>query len=126
MQPGIIFIVLLVMCTDIIDAVSQTFLKMAINSLHTEVNSLKKAVVFMLSLLCRCRLWLSFALGVVSLCLWLFVLSKTELNFAYSIDSMRYIFIAFAAVVFLKERIGLLRWLGIAAIVGGILLVTLS
>jgi drug/metabolite transporter (DMT)-like permease len=49
-----------------------------------------------------------------------------DLNFAYAIDSMRYIFIALASTFLLKERIGLLRWLGIAAIVLGILLVARS
>jgi undecaprenyl phosphate-alpha-L-ara4N flippase subunit ArnE len=126
MQLSVIFIVLLIMCTDIIDAVSQILLKMAVNSLRPELSSLKKAAVFILSLLCRRRLWLSFIFGVFSLSIWLFVLSKAELNFAYSIDSMRYVFVAFAAVIFLKERIGPLRWLGIATIVCGILLVSLS
>jgi len=126
MHTGILLIVLLIMCTDLFDAVGQTFLKMTINSLQPQVHSLKKVFIFVLSLLRYPRLWLSFILSTVSLCIWLIVLTRADLNFAYSIDSMRYIFIVLASLFLLKERIGMLRWLGIAAIILGILLVTLS
>lgn len=114
------------MCTDICDTVSQTFLKMTINSLQPQVHSLKKAIIFVLSLLRYPKVWFSFTLSAVSLCIWLIVLTRADLNFAYSIDSMRYIFIAVASLFLLKERIGMLRWLGIAAIILGILLVAHS
>jgi uncharacterized membrane protein len=45
---------------------------------------------------------------------------------AFSIDSMRYVMIAAASIIFLKERFGSTRWLGIASVVLGIVLVTLG
>jgi uncharacterized membrane protein len=121
-----LLIVFLIMCTDIFDSIGQTILKSTINYLQPEVHSVKKAVAFVLSLLRYPRIWCSFSLSTVSLCIWLVVLTMADLNFAYAIDSMRYIFIALASTFLLKERIGLLRWLGIAAIVLGILLVARS
>ena len=126
MKSGILLIILLVICTDLFDTVSQLCMKLAVNHLDAQVNSLKKAFIFLFRLLRIPRLWVSFIFSAVSLSVWLFVLSRAELNFAYSIDSMRYIFITLVSLIFLKERIGALRWLGIAAIVLGILIVTLS
>ncbi len=126
MKSGIFLIILLIICTDLFDTASQLCIKLAINHLDAQVNSLKKAFIFLFRLLRIPRLWVSFILSAASLSVWLFVLSRAELNFAYSIDSMRYIFITFASLIFLKERIGALRWLGVASIVFGILMVTLS
>jgi len=126
MHTGIFLIVLLIMCTDLLDTAGQVLLKMKINSLYPQVHSVKKVLIFVLSLLRYPRVWLSFSLSTLSLCIWLIVLTRADLNFAYSIDSMRYIFITLASLFLLKERIGMLRWLGIATIILGILLVTLS
>jgi len=126
MHTAIFLTVLLIMCTDIFDTAGQTFLKMTINSLRTDVHSVKEAFAFVLSLLRYPRVWLSFALSIVSLCIWLVVLTRADLNFAYAIDSMRYIFISLASLVLLKENVSRLRWLGIVTIISGIILVTLS
>lgn len=126
MKTGILFIIVLIICTDLLDTVSQLCMKLAINHLDAQVNSLKKAISFLFLLLQKPRLWVSFIFSSASLFVWLFVLSKVDLNLAYSIDSMRYIFITFASLIFLKERIGALRWLGIASIVFGIMMVTMG
>jgi len=72
------------------------------------------------------RVWLGFCLSGISLFFWLIVLSKTDLSLAFSLDSMRYILIALASVIFLKEKVGIGRWLGIASVVFGIILVALG
>ena len=69
------------------------------------------------------RVWLGFLFSAVSLTIWLFALSKSGLGFAFSLDSMRYILIALASAIFLKEKIGVGRWLGILYVVLGIVLV---
>ena len=124
MEVGILFITSLVVCTDIFDTVSQLSMKLAINQLDAQVNSWKKSLVFLFNLLRMPRLWVSFIFSVASLSVWLFVLSKADLSLAYSIDSMRYIFITIASLIFLKERIGIMRWLGIVSIVFGVIMVT--
>jgi len=125
MKVGIFLVIILIICTDIFDTISQLCIKLGINHLDVRVNSLKKAVSFLFSLLQKPRLWVSFVFSAASPSVWLLVLSKVDLNFAYSIDSMRYIFITFASLIFLKERVGVIRWFGIVSIVFGILMVTL-
>jgi drug/metabolite transporter (DMT)-like permease len=123
MKKSIFFIISLIFLTDFCDTISQLFLKRAINSLNLHVNSVKKVFLFIIQLIRIPRLWFSFLLSTGSLIIWLFVLSKSDLNLAFSLDSMRYILIALASAIFLKEKIGWLRWLGISCVVLGIILV---
>ncbi|MDO8661882.1 MAG: EamA family transporter [Candidatus Omnitrophota bacterium] len=126
MKQHILFIIGLIALTDFFDTVSQLILKSSINSLDWQINSLKKAFRLIWQLLKTSRIWFSFLLSLISLSIWLFVLSKTELNLAFSLDSMRYIMIAFASVIFLKEKVGITRWLGIICVAAGIFLVTMG
>jgi len=126
MEQSLILAVSLIFVTDICDTVSQLFLKSAINSSDLHVNSIKRVIRLVIDLIRIPRVWIGFVFSVVSLSVWLYVLSKYELNFAYSIDSMRYILIALASVFILKEKIGVLRWLGICAVIFGIILVAIG
>jgi len=127
MNTGTLFIIFLIVLTSICDTISQTFLKYSINSLKISLApNLVKILRFVLRLIMIRRLWIGFLFSVVSLCIWLFVLSKADLNFAFSVDSMHYIFIAFTSRFLLKEKFGFKRWSGTILIIIGIILVTLS
>jgi len=126
MKQNIIFIIFLIFITDICDTVSQLLLKYSINSLDSHVNSIKKVINLVVHLLKTPRVLVGFVFSTVSLLMWLFVLTKADLNFAFSIDSMRYILIALASVIFLKEKIRFTRWLGIFAVICGIALVAIG
>lgn len=126
MKMHILLVIGLIAITDLLDTVSQLILKSEINKISTDIHNVKKAVMLIFRLFSIVRVWISFILAGISLVFWLFVLSKTDLSFAFSIDSMRYIMIAVASVIFLRERFGAARWLGIASVVLGIVLVTLG
>jgi len=126
MGKNILFIICLIAATDLIDTISQLFLKSAINSVDLHINSIAKVISFIIRLLKIPRVWFCFALSLASLIIWLFVLSKADLNLAFSLDSMRYIMIALASMVFLKEKINAARWFGIICVVLGIFLVVLG
>ncbi|MDD5584235.1 MAG: hypothetical protein PHV55_04170 [Candidatus Omnitrophica bacterium] len=126
MNQNIIVIILLITLTSIFDTVRELLNKTAINSLDVNVNSIGKVFSFICALLKIPWVWLAFLLSTASLCVWLFVVSKADLNLAFSLDSMHYIFIAIASRIFLKEKVGLLRWVGTLFIVTGIVLVTFS
>ena len=123
MKQHLLFIIGFIALTDLCDTVSQLILKSSINSLDWHIHSLGKALRLILQLLKSPRIWFAFLLSSISLLFWLFVLSKTDLSFAFSLDSMRYIMIALASVIFLKEKVGPARWLGIFCVVAGIALV---
>jgi drug/metabolite transporter (DMT)-like permease len=63
---------------------------------------------------------------VLSLVLWLVVLSKLDVSYAYPIVSINYAVVALASKFFFKERVSRLRWVGIFVICLGVVLVSLS
>jgi len=126
MKEGLVFILFLIALTSICDTINQLFLKSAINSLVSPRGNVKSVLKFILKLILIPRVWISFLFSTISLCIWLFVLSQADLSFAFSADSMHYIFIALASRFILKERVSFKRWLGIIFIVAGIAMVSLS
>jgi len=127
MKASIFLILICITISNALDAIRDTFLKSAINSVgELGESKIKNVIRFIFRLLKKPQVWISFACSIFSLFFYLFVLSKAELNFAFSLDSMHYIFIAFSAKIFLKEKVGPKRWLGTAFVVVGIMLVTLS
>jgi multidrug transporter EmrE-like cation transporter len=61
---------------------------------------------------------------VFSAAIWLLVLSRVSLSFAYPFVSLTYVIILVFDRVALHEQVTSLRWAGVALIVGGILLVS--
>jgi drug/metabolite transporter (DMT)-like permease len=126
MREGLFFILSLIALTSICDTINQLFLKSAINSLISPSGNIKEIFKFIIKLVLIPRVWLSFLFSFISLCIWLFVLSQVDLSFAFSADSMHYIFIALASRFILKEKVSSKRWLGIILIVVGIMMVSVS
>jgi uncharacterized membrane protein len=127
MKEGLLLVLFLIALTSLCDTINQLLLKSAIDSLHfTPTPNIKKILKFVFRLIIKPRLWLGLAFSLVSLCVWLVVLSRADLNFAFSADSMRYIFIALASRFVLKEKMGTWRWLGTGLIVVGIVFVSIS
>jgi len=127
MKQGLLLVLFLIAFTSLCDTINQLFLKSTIDSLNfTPSFNIIKIFKFIFQLITKPRLWLGFCFSLISLCVWLVVLSKADLNFAFSADSMHYIFIALASRFVLKEKMGTRRWLGTGLIVVGIFFVSLS
>lgn len=127
MQKGLPLILFLISLTSICDTINQLFLKSAINSLTIPSPiTIPRIIKFIFKLLHTPRLWLSFLFSTLSLCFWLFILSRADLSFAFAADSMHYVFIAVASYFILKEKVGPKRWIGTILITIGIALISLS
>jgi len=63
---------------------------------------------------------------VVSVIVWLLVLSRVEVSYAYPLLSIGYVVTAFTAGKFFNESIGASRWAGIFVICFGVWLITRS
>jgi multidrug transporter EmrE-like cation transporter len=61
---------------------------------------------------------------VVSVVVWLLVLSRVEVSYAYPLLSIGYIVIAFAGWCFFNESMSITRWAGIVVICMGVWLIT--
>jgi drug/metabolite transporter (DMT)-like permease len=127
MKEGQFFILVLIVLTSICDTFRELFLKSGVNSLDEfSPDNIKRVMLFTYKLMRTPRVWVSLLFGLLSLLIWLYALSKVDLNFAFSLDSMHYVFIALASQFLLKEKVRLTRWVGTLFIVLGITLVTLS
>ena len=67
--------------------------------------------------------WTGLAIFAVSAVLWLFALSRANLSFAYPFAALGYVIIVVASILFLDEHVQPLTWVGVALIIGGILLI---
>ena len=70
--------------------------------------------------------FLGMLLYFVSSLIWLVVLSRIPLSFAYPMLSLGYVFILFASALFFKEHISLVRWAGVFVICLGVFLISRS
>jgi drug/metabolite transporter (DMT)-like permease len=59
-----------------------------------------------------------------ALIMWLIVLSRLQLSFAYPFLSLAYVFNALLAQAILGEHISVLRWVAIGLICGGVIVMT--
>lgn len=65
-----------------------------------------------------------FALFGLSAVLWLVVLSRTSLSFAYPFAALTYVLILVFDRVVLGEPVTVLRWAGVLLIIGGLILIS--
>lgn len=67
--------------------------------------------------------WVGIACYALSTVSWLIILSRIDLAVAYPLGSLSYVFVTLLSVFVLHETVAPLRWVGIAVILGGILVV---
>ena len=71
-------------------------------------------------------IWLGLTLFGISAVFWLVVLSRVSLSFAYPFAALTYVLILLADRLVLHVRVPGLRWLGVALIMSGIVMVGLT
>jgi drug/metabolite transporter (DMT)-like permease len=69
-------------------------------------------------------IWGGLALFAISAAVWIVVLSRTKLSFAYPFAALTYVIILLFDRWFLKVQQPALRWAGVAFIVSGIVLIS--
>lgn len=69
-------------------------------------------------------IWLGLALFGISAAVWIVVLSRTQLSFAYPFAALTYVIILLVDRIFLKVHQPGLRWAGVFLIVSGIVLIS--
>jgi len=102
------------------------FKKSALTVGGFQISGLSDLVSFFSSLLFSPFLWLGFLLVFFTFVVWSSVLSKIDLSVAVPVASSSYILVPIVSIVFLGEKVSLIRWLGILFIVFGVIFVSLS
>lgn len=118
---AILFLILLI---SLAETVSQTCFKSAVERVDMPTRNFREMLALSLRLLFVFRIWAGMWLGLATLGIWAIVLNHAELNFAFSLSSAHYIFIALSSKFILKEAVNGKRWLGTILIAIGITIVS--
>lgn len=120
-------LLLLVIIHDTILSTGQTLIKRGMDTAEdVKLTSFRSILRFVGFCVTHSTILSGLALNTISLTIWLIVLSFADLSLAYPFDSLQYIVIAFFAMIFLKEEVRGLRWVGILLIVAGVTIVGLK
>jgi multidrug transporter EmrE-like cation transporter len=86
----------------------------------------KNALSYLPQLTGNIFLWVSFLCYGLSILIWIMVLSKVEVSYAYAFSSLGYILVTILGVLLLHEQVSVLRIIGILVVCIGIILVARS
>lgn len=121
MNPKIIVIILILINT-VLTVSGQTFLKLGINKVQSLHPS--SLVNFFLNSFLTPEVVLGICLYAISMFMWLVILSKANLSFAYPVVAISYVLILISSVVFLHETVTPIRIIGVAVIILGVGLIS--
>ena len=116
----------LIVMNDVANSIAQLFMKKGLVEPAAALVSARTFFDFIHTNAGSPLVWLGIAIYTLSFFIWIIVLARVELSVAMPIASTDYVVIPFLAILFLKETVSPLRWLGIMMIIAGIYLVSRS
>lgn len=122
------YIAVFVMVTliSLAETAAQVCFKTAVEKLDMPANTLREMLRLSWRLLFFFRTWVGMWMGLAILGLWVVVLGISDLNFAFCLSSIHYVFIALSSKFLLHEDVGRNRWLATLMITVGIAIVSVS
>jgi drug/metabolite transporter (DMT)-like permease len=120
-------IVIIVIFAEIFTAIGQVLFKKSTNEL--EAHDLKKGhgrSGFVREVASKPSIWIGMLSMAAGLVIWLIALAQGDLSIVFSIGSIQYLMILYAAHVFLGEKIDRMKLIGTLLVVVGVVLITLS
>ncbi len=112
---------LMIWLSVILSAVAQVFLKHGMNNLKRR--GVSGPVDLVIGVASQAWVWLWAASFVIATGLWLAGLQRLELSYAYPLLSIGYILVNLLSVVFFRERVDGMRWIAVAIISVGVVLI---
>ncbi|MGD0336825.1 MAG: EamA family transporter [Candidatus Omnitrophota bacterium] len=120
-------ILFLLIFIDFLETFAQfCFKKSALPKSGFEIKVLSDAFHFIISIIPSPFLWLGLFSVLLIFTIWSTILSRVDLSVAVPVCSFSYITIPLVSLVFLHEKISVLRWTGIFIILLGVILVSIS
>lgn len=117
--------IVLIIVSVVLGLAGQLCLKIGMNQLgELNLSSLRSIVQTFVQVFTTPLVLLGLAFYGVSSIFWLVVLSRVDLSYAYPLLAMMYVLIPLASKYILHETVPPRRWLGIAVVVVGVLLVS--
>ena len=108
-----------------LSAVAQVFLKQGLNGLKRKPAS-GSVLHLALGVAQQGWIWLWGVSFVIATALWLLGLQKLQLSYAYPLLSVGYILVNFLSAAVFRERVDGMRWVAVAIISAGVVLIANS
>lgn len=117
--------ILLILLSILIAIGGQVLLKVGMNQISSaEIISLNGAKSFFLAVLKSPKVMTGLFLYGLSAIVWLIILSRVDLSFAYPMIGISYIFMLVISKFLLNEHVSPLRWIGAVVISIGVVIIT--
>lgn len=116
-------LIALILLSVTLAAVAQLTLKYGMDQVTASSGVLRLEASSLRDVVTTPAVWAGLFLFALSAFVWLAVLSRTSLSFAYPFASLTYVLILLADRFLLDQEVPALRWAGVAFIVVGIVLV---
>ena len=118
-----LMLIALILLSVVLAAVAQLTLKHGMNQVAADTGVLRFTTDSLRDVVTTPAVWAGLALFGLSAVVWLAVLSRASLSFAYPFASLTYVLILLADRFVLDQEVTALRYAGVACIVIGIVLV---
>jgi drug/metabolite transporter (DMT)-like permease len=120
-------ILLFLIFSDLFETFTQfCFKKSTFSQSEFYITNLPGLIVFLKGVFFSPFLWLGIFSVLITFIVWSTILSKIDLSVAIPIASFSYILVPLTSIIFLHEKITILRWSGIFFILLGVIFVSLS
>jgi drug/metabolite transporter (DMT)-like permease len=123
-EPSHAMLIALILFSVCVAAVAQLTLKHGMNQVVDSSGRVGFDMMSLRAVATTSYVWLGLLLFGLSALIWLVVLSRTTLSFAYPFASLTYVLILLADRFLLDQRVTPLRYAGVAFIIVGIVLVS--
>ena len=116
----------LIIVSDVLNCIAQVFMKKGLISTKADLIALKHLSELILRGSCSPILWLGIFIYIANFFIWIIILSRADLSIAIPLGSLTYALIPLLSVVFLNEKVSLIRWLGVLFIIAGVCIISRS
>ena len=116
--------IMMIMVAMLLGVVGQMCLKLGMNRVGAVEVEVSNLVGSLLPIFAQPLVWVGLAFYGLSSVVWLVVLSREDLSFAYPMLASMYIILPVLSKWLLNEEIPPLRWLGMGIVLVGVLLVS--
>jgi drug/metabolite transporter (DMT)-like permease len=116
-------LIALILCSVGLAALAQITLKAGMNEVRSSFGVVGLGTDSLRAVATTPTVWLGLVLFGLSAVVWLGVLSRVSLSFAYPFASLTYVVIVVVDRFVLGQSVPSARWIGVAAIVAGILVI---
>jgi drug/metabolite transporter (DMT)-like permease len=114
---------LMIWISVVLSAVAQIFLKHGLSNLQAEGPRKPGVLPLIFGVIRQTYIWYWGFCFVLAMALWLAGLQKLDLSYAYPLVSIGYVLVTFLSWLFFNERVDGRRWLAVAVICLGVVLV---